>query len=185
MKLGQRVNSHRAVYAPQAVSSIAAGIGQTLRNGGNLHFEIKPVRLPDFGGIGYFPFNRSEQVLAIAQRLAIQPVVSPAVYGVEAQENSISGPCRRDVKLSGQGGGFVLGLVKINPLARWSYLDVARYEADHQLPVHPLRREGYLSIGCSPTTRPVSPLEDPRTGRWPGTAKTECGLHSPDVERRG
>ena len=70
------------------------------------------------------------------------------------------------------------GLVKINPLARWSHHDVARYEVDHQLPVHPLRREGYLSIGCSPTTRPVSPLEDPRTGRWPGTSKTECGLHT-------
>ncbi len=70
------------------------------------------------------------------------------------------------------------GLIKINPLARWSHHDVARYEADHQLPVHPLRKEGYLSIGCSPTTRPVSPLEDPRAGRWPGTSKTECGLHT-------
>jgi len=70
------------------------------------------------------------------------------------------------------------GLVKINPLARWSRDDVTRYEADHHLPVHPLRKEGYLSIGCSPTTRPVSLLEDPRAGRWPGTSKTECGLHS-------
>ena len=69
-------------------------------------------------------------------------------------------------------------LVKINPLARWSHRDVTRYEADHQLPVHPLRKKGYSSIGCRPTTRPVSLLEDPRAGRWPGTSKTECGLHT-------
>ena len=55
---------------------------------------------------------------------------------------------------------------------------LTRYEADHHLPVHLLKNEGYLSIGCSSTTRPVSPLEDPRAGRWPGSAKTECGLHS-------
>ena len=70
------------------------------------------------------------------------------------------------------------GMVKVNPLARWNYDDITRYEADHHLPVHPLKNEGYLSIGCSPTTRPVSPLEDPRAGRWPGSATTECGLHS-------
>jgi len=69
------------------------------------------------------------------------------------------------------------GLVKINPLARWTNDDVSRYEADHRLPVHPLKPRGYPSIGCEPTTRPVSRSEDPRAGRWPGTEKTECGLH--------
>jgi len=69
------------------------------------------------------------------------------------------------------------GLVKINPLACWTNDDVSRYEADHRLPVHPLKPQGYPSIGCEPTTRPVSSLEDPRAGRWPGTEKTECGLH--------
>lgn len=68
-------------------------------------------------------------------------------------------------------------MVKINPMALWSHEDVARYEADRKLPIHPLFRKGYLSIGCSPTTRPVSVLEDRRAGRWPGTDKTECGLH--------
>jgi phosphoadenosine phosphosulfate reductase len=69
------------------------------------------------------------------------------------------------------------GLVKINPLACWTNDDVSRYEADHRLPLHPLKARGYSSIGCEPTTRPVSPFEDPRAGRWPGTEKTECGLH--------
>ncbi|HVA02146.1 MAG TPA: phosphoadenylyl-sulfate reductase [Acidimicrobiales bacterium] len=69
------------------------------------------------------------------------------------------------------------GLVKINPLATWTDADIAHYEADHGLPVHPLMTQGYLSIGCAPTTRPVAPGEDARAGRWSGMGKTECGLH--------
>jgi len=68
-------------------------------------------------------------------------------------------------------------MVKVNPIVRWDYDEVARYEVSHHLPTHPLKGQGYLSIGCRPTTRPVSQLEDPRAGRWPGTEKTECGLH--------
>lgn len=69
------------------------------------------------------------------------------------------------------------GLVKVNPLAAWDDLDVVGYAKDHGLPEHPLSSDGYLSIGCAPTTRPVSPGEDPRAGRWAGTDKTECGIH--------
>jgi phosphoadenosine phosphosulfate reductase len=69
------------------------------------------------------------------------------------------------------------GLVKVNPIATWSHDEVSHYEADRKLPIHPLFRKGFLSIGCSPTTRPVSKLEDRRAGRWSGTDKTECGLH--------
>jgi phosphoadenosine phosphosulfate reductase len=70
------------------------------------------------------------------------------------------------------------GLVKVNPLATWTDDDIASYVADHGLPVHPLLAQGYLSIGCAPTTRPVAPGEDPRAGRWSGSDKTECGLHT-------
>jgi len=68
-------------------------------------------------------------------------------------------------------------IVKVNPLATWTDSDIANYEVDHGLPVHPLMSQGYLSIGCAPTTRPVAPGEDPRAGRWSGTGKIECGLH--------
>jgi phosphoadenosine phosphosulfate reductase len=68
-------------------------------------------------------------------------------------------------------------LVKVNPLATWTDDDIAGYIADHDLPVHPLISQGYLSIGCAPTTRPVAPGEDPRAGRWSGSGKVECGLH--------
>lgn len=69
------------------------------------------------------------------------------------------------------------GLVKVNPLATWTDDDVASYLADHDLPVHPLVAQGYRSIGCAPTTRPVAEGEGPRAGRWSGLDKTECGLH--------
>lgn len=72
------------------------------------------------------------------------------------------------------------GVVKVNPLAIWSDLDVAGYTADRGLPRHPLSDQSYPSIGCAPTTEPVAPGQDPRSGRWAGTDKTECGLHVPE-----
>ena len=69
------------------------------------------------------------------------------------------------------------GLVKINPLATWSDLDVADYVNAHDVPVNPLVERGYPSIGCWPCTQPVSEGDDARAGRWAGTQKTECGLH--------
>jgi phosphoadenosine phosphosulfate reductase len=69
------------------------------------------------------------------------------------------------------------GLVKINPLVAWSDDDVARYIAEHDVPVNPLVAQGYASIGCWPCTRPVSSDENARAGRWDGFGKTECGLH--------
>jgi phosphoadenosine phosphosulfate reductase len=69
------------------------------------------------------------------------------------------------------------GLVKINPIATWTELDVQGYIADHDVPVNPLVHQGYPSIGCQPCTHPVEPGADPRSGRWAGKDKTECGLH--------
>lgn len=68
-------------------------------------------------------------------------------------------------------------VVKVSPLATWSDERVARYVADRQLPQHPLVARGYPSIGCAPTTDPVAPGADARSGRWAGSVKTECGLH--------
>lgn len=69
------------------------------------------------------------------------------------------------------------GLVKVNPLLQWDDVDVQRYIKDHKVPVNPLVREGFPSIGCWPCTRVVESGEDPRAGRWAGRTKTECGLH--------
>lgn len=70
------------------------------------------------------------------------------------------------------------GLVKINPLALWSDFQVEIYQTAHNLPRHPLVAQGYPSIGCAPCTRKVAPGEDPRSGRWAGTDKIECGIHT-------
>ena len=69
------------------------------------------------------------------------------------------------------------GKVKVSPLARWTDEQVARYVDEHQVLINPLLEDGYPSIGCFPCTRRVAPGEDPRSGRWAGTAKTECGIH--------
>jgi phosphoadenosine phosphosulfate reductase len=69
------------------------------------------------------------------------------------------------------------GLVKINPLATWSDLDVSGYIADHDVIVNPLVEQGYPSIGCWPCTRPVAEGEGPRAGRWADLEKLECGIH--------
>jgi phosphoadenosine phosphosulfate reductase len=69
------------------------------------------------------------------------------------------------------------GVVKVNPLAGWTDDDVALYAAAHELPSHPLADRHYSSIGCWPCTRPATDPDDPRSGRWAGTDKTECGLH--------
>jgi len=67
--------------------------------------------------------------------------------------------------------------VKVNPLATWTDEQVAAYVAEHDILVNPLRQIGYTSIGCAPCTRPVADGADPRSGRWAGLAKSECGIH--------
>jgi phosphoadenosine phosphosulfate reductase len=68
-------------------------------------------------------------------------------------------------------------MVKLNPIAPWTQDDLDGYIVDNGVLVNPLQDDGYPSIGCEPCTKRVAPGEDPRSGRWSGRAKTECGLH--------
>ena len=70
------------------------------------------------------------------------------------------------------------GLVKINPIVDWTSRQVWRYIHDHNVPYNELHDQDYPSIGCTHCTRAVQTGDDPRAGRWPGFAKTECGLHT-------
>ena len=70
------------------------------------------------------------------------------------------------------------GLVKLNPLAAWSDERMQAYIDEHGVLVNPLVAEGYPSIGCRTCTARPLPGSDPRSGRWAGRAKTECGLHA-------
>jgi len=71
-------------------------------------------------------------------------------------------------------------LIKISPLANWKKDQVWRLILEHDIPYNPLHDQGYSSIGCQPCTRAVLFGEDDRAGRWSGSAKTECGLHTLD-----
>lgn len=84
-------------------------------------------------------------------------------------------PTRANAKVVEWDSKF--NLVKFNPLARWKWNDVWDYIRKHSVPYNVLHDRNYPSIGCEPCTAPVKPGEDPRTGRWKGFEKTECGLH--------
>lgn len=70
------------------------------------------------------------------------------------------------------------GRFRIHPMAHWTQATIEHYMAAHDLPEHPLSGRGYPSIGCAPCTRPPLPAGDARSGRWAGSDKTECGLHT-------
>lgn len=70
------------------------------------------------------------------------------------------------------------GLAKVSPLAGWTRGEVWTYIRLFDVPYNPLHDQGYTSIGCWPCTRAVRPGEPERAGRWAGTGRTECGIHS-------
>ena len=84
-------------------------------------------------------------------------------------------PTRANSKLMEWDSKFEL--VKFNPLAAWTNEDVWAYIKSHDIPYNVLHDQNYPSIGCTHCTAPVLPGQDPRSGRWQGSVKTECGLH--------
>src|SRR6266487_2466374 len=69
-------------------------------------------------------------------------------------------------------------MIKVNPIVAWSQDQVDAYIDERGVLVNPLVFEGYPSIGCATCTVRVEPGDDPRSGRWAGTSKTECGIHT-------
>lgn len=67
--------------------------------------------------------------------------------------------------------------LRINPLADFTLEDLQAYLETHNLPKHPLVKDGYLSIGCMPCTDKVKAGDDYRSGRWSEQDKEECGMH--------
>lgn len=107
--------------------------------------------------------------------------VEPLTRVLQGYDAWITG-IRRDQAPSRANAGLIewdakFGLVKVNPLARWTWADVWTYIKIYEVPYNPLHDHNYPSIGCTYCTKPVMPGEDPRSGRWQGSAKTECGLH--------
>ncbi|GAB10770.1 adenosine 5'-phosphosulfate reductase [Gordonia araii NBRC 100433] len=111
---------------------------------------------------------RLRKVVPLSKSLAGYSAWVTGIRRVEA-------PTRANSPLISFDEGF--GLVKINPLAAWSDEEFQTYIEDHGVLVNPLVDEGYPSIGCAPCTAKPAIGADPRSGRWAGRAKTECGLH--------
>jgi len=107
--------------------------------------------------------------------------VEPLTRVLQGYEAWITG-IRRDQAPSRANAGMIewddkFNLVKVNPLARWTWADVWTYIKVYEVPYNPLHDRNYPSIGCTYCTVPVAPGDDPRAGRWKNFAKTECGLH--------
>ena len=76
------------------------------------------------------------------------------------------------------------GRLQIDPLARFTRLEIEAYLDRYRLPRHPLVEKGFLSIGCAPCTAQCGSADNPRAGRWSGLPKAECGIHRPPIFAR-
>jgi phosphoadenosine phosphosulfate reductase len=108
------------------------------------------------------PFNRA--IRELAPRAIMQ--------GIRRNQNAMRSQ-RRFIEWSLRYNGY-----SISPLLNWTGRDLYEYSKKHDLPRHPLWDKGYFSIGCNPLscTRPAN-SDDPRSGRWSGQGKIECGIN--------
>jgi phosphoadenosine phosphosulfate reductase len=97
-----------------------------------------------------------------------------AIRGDQTDHRRAAGVVQRDAKF---------GLIKVNPLLKWTKKDVWTFVVDNDVPYNPLHDQNYPSIGCWPCTEPVTDGGDERSGRWAGSRKKECGLHV--IEHQG
>ena len=136
------------------------------------------------------PLNRryateKDGVLSISDTQAccgVNKVAVQAAFLGRTDVKAFLAGLRRDQSDSRKDTPFVhvqKGKIKICPFADWPAEDVDLYLRLWEIPEHPLAKQGYTSIGCSPitcTSKPVDP-SDARSGRWAKDDKTECGLH--------
>jgi phosphoadenosine phosphosulfate reductase len=116
-----------------------------------------------------------ERCCALRKVEPLERGLSPYTAWVNGMRR-VDAPTRKDIRVVDFDAKR--GMVKISPIAAWTDEDVAEYVERHGVLVNPLFQDGYTSIGCAPCTRRTAPGEDPRSGRWAGFAKTECGLHT-------
>ena len=130
---------------------------------------------------GFFSFRRSVEERKECCAIRKLEPLSRALAGKRAwvtglrREQSVTRAGIEAVELDAAHGG----ILKLNPLARWTEAQVWRYACDRSVPVNALHERGYPSIGCAPCTRAVAPGEDVRAGRWwwESPEHKECGLH--------
>ena len=157
-RVREQYNLEIEVYFPDAtqVESIVR------RYGTNLFYRDVKLRLL---------CCQARKVLPLRRVLA---TLDAWVTGLRREQSATRAAVRK-IELDQEHGG----LVKVNPLATWTEQEVWDYIRAHDVPYHPFYDQGYTSIGCAPCTRPTTPGEDPRAGRWwwENGALKECGMH--------
>lgn len=104
----------------------------------------------------------------------LQPILSAHdvwINGIRADQNANRAGMKVEEKTP-------QGALRYHPMLNWTSKDIYDYRKMHDLPPHPLEKEGYLSVGCEPCTRKMLDGNDERTARWFGMNKVECGLHT-------
>ncbi|MCS6286043.1 MAG: phosphoadenylyl-sulfate reductase [Nitrospira sp.] len=139
--------------------------------------QVRSLLTPDQQAAQHGPALWSTEPDRCCQLRKVEPLTR-VLKGYEAWITGIrrdQSPTRANAGLIEWDGKFQL--VKVNPLARWTWVDVWTYIKVYEVPYNPLHDQNYPSIGCTHCTAPVAPGEDPRAGRWKTFTKTECGLH--------
>ena len=139
--------------------------------------QVRSLLTPDQQAAQYGQALWSTEPDRCCQLRKVEPLTR-VLKGYEAWITGIrrdQSPTRANAGLIEWDGKFQL--VKVNPLARWTWADVWTYIKVYEVPYNPLHDQNYPSIGCTHCTAPVAPGEDPRAGRWKTFTKTECGLH--------
>ncbi|MEK7300966.1 MAG: phosphoadenylyl-sulfate reductase [Nitrospirota bacterium] len=139
--------------------------------------QVQSLLTPDQQAVQHGPALWSTEPDRCCQLRKVEPLTR-VLKGYDAWITGI----RRDQSPTRANAGLIewdskFQLVKVNPLARWTWADVWTYIKVYEVPYNPLHDQNYPSIGCTHCTAPVAPGEDPRAGRWKTFTKTECGLH--------
>jgi phosphoadenosine phosphosulfate reductase len=139
--------------------------------------QVKPLLTPEAQARQYGEALWTRQPDQCCQLRKIEPLMQ-VLQGRDAWITGI----RRDQAPTRAHAGLIewdtkFQLVKVNPLARWTWDEVWTYIRLYEVPYNELHDRSYPSIGCTHCTAPVKPGEDPRAGRWKNFVKTECGLH--------
>lgn len=141
--------------------------------------ELKQPELPvlEYEALHGGPLYKSDPGQCCFDRKV--KVLHESVKGMDAWASAIrrdQSPDRAEAPIVAWDKKFKL--VKVSPLANWTKKEVWGLITGEDIPYNPLHDKGYTSIGCQPCTRAILFGEDERAGRWSGTAKTECGLHT-------
>jgi phosphoadenosine phosphosulfate reductase len=149
------------------------------RYGIEVELKRPELSVPEYEAKNGGPVYKNEPDRCCFERKIV--VLQKAAVGMNAWMSGIrrdQSPDRAKAPIVGWDKKF--GLVKISPLANWTKKEVWKLITEESVPYNPMHDQGYTSIGCWPCTRAVMFGEDERAGRWSGTGKVECGLHTSD-----